>query len=539
MFRDHMKMHFFVKTGIIIAFFAWLAAPVSAEKGFNIAVRSTPYLESNLYAKPLLPNEGETVTITVSIPRQDLIAGSPVEAELILEDQSGKVVLNGIKPLRPEPAGPDSRTEGEGRGNTLSARWRWQAGANGLYRLRVYIDPLHKLEETTREDNFCSLILPVLAEGKKLHFVWYRGYEEPVRWATCITSTDQSPDLADRGVLPLTWEYGGESWNGYDKELAESDPEQVLSEIESVFYRKYTSPEIVYGVGIDECGGYPGTFDVDRSVASMKAMVRAKREDPDRVFAVWHAGKLNPPLAEWYRKGADFLLMESYIWSYIPRDLGTQDIYQIIRDRMDPLVRGYDMLVPAYGNWCYTLISLDTSFPWTVDVGEQEEVVRFIRKTYPEMAGFSVYNGSYKGRNEEDRKQFTAIVRNADNLFFEYYIKPCVTFNRNGLWLTAHASPDSIQSGPQSAGFDITASVANIGGIDSGSVKVEFYMDGVLLGSRTVSSIPAGANRLENTITLNLPYMVPSGFHTFEARIVDAPGSTVLDAAISYDRMCK
>jgi hypothetical protein len=514
-------------TQYIILFVTFLLTlhTVVADEAFNLSLSSRPYHRSNLYTNPLLPNEDEAVAVTVEIPKVQIqgVSSEIVEAELVIEDLSGNMLHQEIGTLEP-------------RGSVLAFSIEWVPIDDGLYKVRAYLDPLKKLDESNRLDNFCEITVPVLAAGKSLDFVWYalwyEKYVDDIRWATCITATRQEQYLFDRGILPLAWRYGGGAWKEYDKELAKSDPEKVLEQTESHFYDEYSSEKIIYGVGIDECKGYPGTFDLARSIASMKAMVRAKKENPERIFAVWNAGKINPALAEWYRKGADFLLLETYIWSYIPEDLGTQEIYQIIRDRMDPLVRGYDMLVPAYGNWCRTLIGLDTGSPWNIDVGEQEEVVRFIRRTYPEMAGLAWFNGSYEGNTEDHHRKYRQVLRNADDLCFKYFIKPCLTLNRNGLWLTP------VGPAARNDVYELTASISNIGGMDSGRISVEFYMDDALLGVRFVQSVPAGTNRLENTVTMSVPVTISAGpgNHTFEARIIEAPGSTVLDSIITTNR---
>ena len=54
----------------------------------------------------------------------------------------------------------------------------------------------------------------------------------------------------------------------------------------------------------------------------------------------------------------------------------------MILERMDPLIRSRDMIVPAYGNPCHTLIALDTStFPENINLGEQEQVIRRLEET--------------------------------------------------------------------------------------------------------------------------------------------------------------
>jgi hypothetical protein len=418
-------------------------------------------------------------------------------------------------------------------GDSAGAGHVWTAGANGLYRVRVELDPDRRIAESREDNNVADLVLPVLAKERKFHFVWYRESPQS-RWTTCVTSvkSDQGARLTERGVTPLKWDYGGMSWRNYDKEKAEANPEEVVAEVEERFYGKYTRElENLAGFGIDECGGYPGTLKEKLSIASMKALIRAKREMPNRFFAVWHAGGLRTGLAQYYRQGADLLLLETYVFRAVPQELGIERVYQVIRGRLEPLARSADMLTPAYGNWCHTLIALDTSErPDWIDLGEQEQVVRFIRRICPEMQGIAWYNGGYGKygltRTEETDRQHEAVLANADRLCFEYFIKPCITFQSDSLWLDAD----------DERGWVLAAAVSNIGGMDSGPVTVEFRVDGKAVGEKRVDKVPAGVNRLVNRVVLRQPVSVTKGGHDFEARIVTAPDATLLDATITENR---
>ena len=300
-----------------------------------------------------------------------------------------------------------------------------------------------------------------------------------------------------------------------------------------MFLEKYGTDADVHGFGIDECGGYPGTWQYDASIASMKGLIRARRETRQRFFAVWNGGGLRPELAGYYRKAADLLLLETYLWRAMPDELGADDVYQVIVDRIEPTVRSCDMFQPAYGNHCYTLIALDTSErPDRTDLGEQEQVVRFIRRRFPEMRGLAWYNGGYgnkrygMARGEESDRLHAAVLANADRLCFEYFVKPCVTLMRESLWMKQHADGSVV----------LTAALSNIGGVDSEEVTVEFLMDGVPVGVQTADCAPAGPNRNENRTLLKMPVTAPTGSRTFKARIVSAPGATVLDSAVILER---
>jgi len=409
------------------------------------------------------------------------------------------------------------------------------APVNGCYTLTATVDPHDAIQETDESNNTAGITLPVVVAGRNLNFVWYR--EVPtLRWATCVTSAGETEDrrrLAERGIMPLRWEYGGMSWSYYDHEKAKTDPAAVLADIETVFDGKFTSelPPYCFGEGIDETGGYPGTFGEQASMVSMRAMVRAKQAQPERVFAVWHGGGLRTELARYYRQGADLLLLETYIFRAIPGDLGIEDIYQVLRDRLDPLVRSTDMLVPAYGNWCHTLLALDSSErPDQIDLGEQEQVIRYIRRICPEMRGIAWYNGGYGGygmeRTEETDRHHEAVLANADRLFLDYYVRPCVTLQPESLWVR------SLPGGE----VEITAALSNIGAMDSGPVVVQFTVDGQPVGEATASAVPAGRNRTQNRTLLRQAVKLLHGTHRFEARILQAKQATVLDAVAETQR---
>ena len=503
---------------IIVAMFAGSA--VSTNAG-DVAITADPYASGGLFTNPVLPAEEEIVTITV---RATVEGEAPdhINADLTI-----------VAPDGTEQHYPVALVPGEGEATGCI---EWEAGRNGLYTVTAKLSPAKTMTEANKANRTAQIVLPVIARDKKLHFVWYR--EVPtMRWTTCVTSANDSAQcerLAEHGVIPLNWEYGGASWSYYDKEKAEAEPDAVLKEFEEVFDDKFTDelPEASRGKGIDETGGYPGTWKEQASAASMRALVRAKHQHPERFFAVWHGGGLRTALAQYYRQGVDLLLLETYVFRAIPQALSINDIYQMIRDRLDPLIRSADMFAPAYGNYCYTLIALDSSErPDYIDLGEQEQVIRFIRRICPEMCGIAWYNGGYGGygldKSPAMDAHHEAVLANADQLFFDYYIKPCVTLMRESLWL-----------GKNEAGSDeLTAAISNIGGIDSGEVTVEFRVDGKHLATQTVPMVPAGPNRTANRVLLKQPLSLPSGLHEFDARLIAAPGATVLDAVARCERM--
>ncbi|MCP4640067.1 MAG: hypothetical protein GY851_06530 [bacterium] len=496
--------------------------PLAAAAAPNLSVESTPYLQGGLFTNPVLPQEDTPVTITVRARWTGDLAADP-PARLTVANRDGAVVLDEVLTLARD-------------GDRAQAQVPWASSENGLFTVRVVLDPENVIEEDNEDDNAAKIVLPVIVKGKgrDLHFPWYS--ESPfLRWSTCITSAGKDPAgrarLVERGVLPLNWEYGGMSWSYYNKERAASDPEAELADLEELFYKKYTSDADVYGFGIDEVGGYPGSWKFKASVASLKGLVRARPEQPDRFYVVWSGGGLRPEIASLCRQGANLLLLETYLWRALPDELGAQDVYEALVARAEPFIRATDMFQPAYGNQCYTLFGLDTSErPDRTDLGELEQVVRFIRRRFPEMRGIAWYTGGYGQyglvRTQETDRHHEAVRRKADDLCLQYWVKPCITLMQESLWLT----------GRHDGTMALTLAVSNIGSVDSNAVAVEFLMDGEPVATRAVSSVPAGPGRIESMVQVDCPVAPSAGTHRFEARIVSAPGSTVLVPAAVLDR---
>lgn len=495
-----------------------MIAPVNA---IDLSSVAEPYTNGGLFTNPVIPTEKEVVTITMRATVKGE-SSRTISVNLTITDSTGLAQHYPMK-LVPE--------KGQATGCM-----QWKARQNGLYTVRAELDPNKAVIETDETNNSAEILFPVIVPGRRAHFVWYREVSN-IRWTTCITSAQDAKlreRLAERGVIPPHWEFGGMSLSYYDKEKAKKDPAIVLQQFEEPFYSKYAQelPEHSRGVGIDENGRYPGTFKEQASVAPMRSLVRAKREHTERFFAVWYGGGVRRELAQYYRQGVDLLLLETYVFRAIPQALTTDDIYQVIRYLLDPLIRTTDMIVPAYGNYCYTSIALDSSErPDYINMGEQ--VVRFIRRICPEMRDIAWYNGGYGGhglkRSAEMDRHHEAVLANADRLFFDYYITPCVTLMRESLWLGK-------KKGDQ---WELTAALSNIGGMDSKEATVKFLVDGRVVGSKTAPKVPAGPTRLHNRALLKQSVSLNRGLHDFEVRITSAPGATLLDPAMQYQRVVR
>ena len=486
----------------------------------DVSMISHPYRASGLFANAVLPTEGQEIVITVRAQCHKVTVDS-VPARITIRSADGDAAWRQDLVLQ---RGKD----------TAEGTWTWVPPTNGLYQVTAELDPANSLAETDEQNNQAELLLPVLVKGRELYFPWYRDDLFPdARWATCITSTQTDVrQLAERGIKPLAWASGGMSYSGYQKDLLASDPDRFWQSVEDTFASMYTveQEEHVAGFGIDETGGYPGTFTERASAISMKGLARAHKKRPDRFFVVWHGGGVRHELSQHYRQAADLLLLETYLWRAIPEDLSTDEIYQTIRDRLDPFARTADMLLPAYGSPCHTLIGLDTSErPDHIDLGEQEQVVRYIRRICPEMRGLGFYNAGYGGygitRTDQTDRHHQRVLANADRLCFDYFVKPCLTLMPQSLWLNREEN-----------GWVLTAAVSNIGGVDSGAVEVEFLVDGHSVGRQRAGTVPAGPNRNHDRVLLKQPVDLTTGSHSFESRIVSAGDATVLDVRMGCER---
>jgi CARDB protein len=511
-----------------VVILATLLSAVSAFAGPNLSITESPYLTGGLFTAPVLPQEGQEVTITVRAEATEPVAEGPL-ATVEIHRAQGRALVSKTLTLQPiaAPAGLP-QAAGEAKPTYYQAQFTWKTERNGLHTVRVRLDPTNAIKEADENDNAAELLLPVIVagRGRALHFPWYR--EDPAaRWTTCVTSANdvgQRARLSERGVTGLHW---APATINYTKDEAKANPEAVLTQIEQTLFERYTAEGAPEGCGIDEVGGYPDTFRLKGSIAAMRGLIRAREAKPDRFYVVWNCGGLRPQLGAVCRQAADLYVLETYLWRALPEEIGAQDIYAYLAGR-DTFVRATDMYQPAYGNACYTLLGLDnTERPDRTNLGELENVIRFIRRRMPEMRGLAWYNGSTRmEKTDENSEKMAAVLSASDDLCFKYWIKPCVTLMNESLWLT-EGGDDALE---------LTAAVSNIGSIDSERVDVEFFVDGKSVGRRSTASVPAGPGRYDTMAQLTLPLAPKPGPHAFKARIVYAPNATVLDTSLEIER---
>jgi hypothetical protein len=498
-----------------------LSFMATSGKALDISINNKDYQQGGVFVKPLLPVENENFTIGIRAKIEGKMQGYP-EALVTISDKVSKTIWA-------------QRIQFVQDGTQLVARLQAKISQNGIYQLKVVLDPQNKLEEDNENNNIASIKLPILVKGRSANFVWFVN-PEFCRWTTLITAViDKTGNvhsrLKERGIVPLKWEYGGKNYQRY---LDKYSDIQARKECKKAFDKIYGTRDKsiqqgAMGFGCDEFGGYPGTRGETFSKIALKCMLEARKKNPDLIFAAWHGGGVRTKLAEIYRNAVDFLLLETYVFRAIPWDLKAENIYAHIDVRLKPLIRATDMINPAYGSKCTTLVALDVcERPDLINPAEFENVIRYIRRICPEMRGICFYNGGYGNynykRSPEHKKVRDNIFRLADSLCYKYYINACVTLMPNSLWIVKEHNK-------------VMVAVSNIGCIDSGPVTVELFIDGKKVDSHKVAKVPAGADRTKNrAIVVFTLDKLTSGTHELKAKITHAENATVLDSQVETAR---
>lgn len=481
---------------------------VGAAPAVELSLRAMPYSVGGLFTDPLIPAEGDVVTITVRATVEGESNGPfLVLADLTLRSADGRTRRSERLQLLPEKdrwkEGSDPNV-GPSAIRTVAGSFRWIPRRNGLYTVRAVLDPENRLSKKERGNHEATLELPVVVPGRRPYFPWF-GERDHLRWANLWGGGFKAEHLArwrERGVRPLAWKWGANL------------PGQPT---EDDFYRMYLEMGECPGIAIDECGYYPTPAAVERFAVCLRGLARAKKENPDRFFMMWHCGAFYPEQAALYREACDLIVLESYVFYYAPQGLGTDNIYDFLDMKMEP-ARQVDLLGPT-GPQVITSVDLH---PQSFHRGELENVIRHLRRRWPEMRGFGIFGGLIPEKaTPEQQARAIADEQFVDQLCYQYFVPPVLTFLPGSLWV----------SRPEDGARRLEASVSNLGGMDSGPVKVGFYVDGERFGEVAVPAVPAGNGRLDNRVLVSVP-IPPPGRHELRARIETAEGCTLLDREI-------
>ncbi len=465
----------------------------------DLSVSTGDYSTGGLFTRPLIPAEKDVVTIGVRAKVEGDV-GESVPAELSITAPDGRT-RNADLTLQV--------SEGEARG-----LYEWKAWANGVYSVAVKLDPGDEIAETNEANNGARLTLPIVIQGRQPWFPWF-GQKTWLRWANIWAGGFDKTMIAhwqERGVMPLAWKWG----NNYPKDATEED-----------FERMYSDAGGTEGIAVDECGYYPFTlldepptkgFPVGKFVRCLQGMAKAKEANPDKFFLLWQSGTFYPEQAALYRRACDLVVIESYVSYFAPKGLYTENVYDFLDMKMRA-ARQVDML-NATGKGPQVITSIDLR-PENFNRGQVEAIVRHLRRNWPEMRGFGIFGGLVGGDTKEsDRAGLISDEQFVDSLCYEYFVKPVVTILPGSVWVT-RAGDDTCS---------VQASISNIGGMDAGPVEVGLYVDGQLLERVELPRVPAGDSLLENRALASAAWEPEAGNHTVEARILEAAGSTVLDA---------
>ena len=368
------------------------AAPAAA---VDLSISTEPYGFSGLLTDPLIPSQGDMVRITV---RAGVVGEAPEKVAAAVtvlapdgSAQSHTIMLTPEKDPPPDIEGP-----------VLSGSMEWKASANGLYRLRAQLDPTGTLAESDENNNRAESELPVVIPGRRPHFVWY-SLPEYLRWATASgnSSAGEAKRWRERGRLPLQWH------NGIRKDgLAETE-ENVLSGYANRMKQRPAS--LTYGFAVDELGYYPSPRTEKNFRTFLRATQRTKKDNPEKMFLIWHCGSLYPEQASAYRGGCDLVVLESYVFNWGPAGLGLEQAFDWMDMKMLP-ARQCDLLGPT-GKGTQVITSVDLTHD-TFHRGMMEAVFRHLRRKWPEMRGIGFFSSCTRGVPKEDREAHARGVAN-------------------------------------------------------------------------------------------------------------------------------
>ncbi len=465
-----------------------LALALAPAHAVDLAISADSYATGGLFTNPLIPAEGDTVTITVRATVQgEVPTGISADVAVTAPDRASRHF-----PIELTPE------EGQATG-TL----QWKAWQNGLYRVTATLDPDNAIAESNEQNNSAAIDLPVVIAGRQPHFPYWHVVAD-LRWATIwaggITIDKQNAARwQERGVLPLEWKWG----TNLPGEWGEDEIYEMMLDFGE-------AP----GGAVDECGYYPTPESIDQFQTYVRGMARAKKELPDKFFMMWHCGSLYPEQAALYRGACDLVALESYVFNWSPG--GLENWRQFLDMKMLP-ARQCDLLGPTgKGTQVITTVDLDYL---TFNRGMMESIFRHLRRTWPEMRGLGFYGGLDEAPQDQ-QAQRRAEEQAIDRLCYEYFIAPVVTVLPGNLWVNRQ----------DDGSYLVTAAVSNIGGMDSGPVAVSIYADGKALKTVQLKHVPAGNNLKENQIRVEARWTPRSGAHRLRVELGPALGSTILDA---------
>ncbi|MBE6373403.1 MAG: hypothetical protein E7055_15210 [Lentisphaerae bacterium] len=316
----------------------------------------------------------------------------------------------------------------------------------------------------------------VIAEGqaavtaRHLYFPWFGCIKDPemvaCRYANMVLAQDywglkgqeaerhpwpqfalRDPDEKEirywkkRGALACAWKA---SFQRNKKEYTEKD---------LVNYLEYQYADYPFdGVMIDELGGYD--YEKLRNSKIVNGLKEFCRRHPDQFLSLWICGALKDPMSELVKRpgatsGFDLLMLEVY-FNYKTPDMKSLHPFRYLQEGIDSAHR--QDILPQ----CVFTIGIHGNYDkYEILPEELEPQYQYIRYHAPSMPGIGFYAAHCQNRD---------LVGLCDRLCEKYFIRPVITAYPETVWVTE-----------QPGGAELNVEVLNIGGTDSGPVKVRFY----------------------------------------------------------------
>jgi hypothetical protein len=322
--------------------------------------------------------------------------------------------------------------------------------------------------------------------------------------------------LNRRGIRPLAWSWGSNYLADRDRELrqnsAQMTPDLARQTARSLITATAQSAAQagLAGLGMDEFGGYAASDFAANTKGFVRGLIDARPDLPKgSLLLAWHGGPIDSELMGLYKEAVEFLVPEAYLLDFVPSQLGTDLAVPDLAGRLAD-ARANDMFTAPYGSRCRVVPAVDVTDK--VPVGEYEAFVRMLRREFPEVRGISFFNVLSQPNWER--------YRVIDRLCFDYFIRPVLTFEPDGLYL------DRFGSGR------ITAWLSNLGAIDSRPVKLRLLVNGREASRATVAGVPAGFSRVDNRAAATFSWQPRvSGTYRLRVEVTDPGEATVLEPA--------
>ncbi len=342
---------------------------------------------------------------------------------------------------------------------------------------------------------------------RPMHFVWF-GAHESLRYAGAVTPPPKDPQfrqqLRDMGVAMLDWKGIG----------------RPSVEVTAEYWGEYAHD----GIAVDEIGLYDhsgpeGQYN-EKALTALKALAPFKEAHPEGFLAVWNAGSLTPLSANYYRAGADLVLLECYL-NYLRAAFGTHTFRDYLDQRIE-MARRMDILhksVIALG------ITRDRGGVTPAEIINQ---IEYCRMAAPECPGIAWFVAG------DEQRVDPGVLRIADEAAYTYFVRPCLMVRD---WDLGFVPADGAAQGK------LCLNVHNIGALTARGVNVAFYLGhpeqgGERIGSRFVPRLNAAAGWSKELDELPAAELNNRAYGIVEASVEwsPEPGSYDVYARIFADR---